>query len=274
MNLLLCVALPSSSFVTMAVSTPYWVVKSDRLSRDEDRLRKDYYYEAVAFSRHTIILEFDEETMKPDKATEAPKTAGIDPSTIKMKQWYQRHDRVSDQKAPIGTDRASYHAREPIEGDDERLAMTQGDMPPPVPERVANPRIREDRAAHDFRQNSGKMHRATSDDAHTKAWFDYCRSVFPQSVRKAGPDVDFYNASTYQCSILFNNMGSFKRKSEFRKADNIDKPISSNEKFSDPQLSLLQEFWGNNNAHVILTAGADSSPTDEKELLNDYGLVG
>ena len=143
MNLLLCVALPSSSFVTMAVSTPYWVVKSDRLSRDEDRLRKDHYYEAVAFSRHTIILEFDEETMKPEKATEAPRTAGRDPSTIKMKQWYQRHDRVSDQKAPIGTDRASYHAREPIEGDDERLAMTQGDMPPPVPERVANPRIRE-----------------------------------------------------------------------------------------------------------------------------------
>ena len=83
MNLLLCVALPSSSFVTMAVSTPYWVVKSDRLSRDEDRLRKDYYYEAVAFSRHTIILEFDEETMKPEKAGEAPRTAGIDPSTMK-----------------------------------------------------------------------------------------------------------------------------------------------------------------------------------------------
>ena len=67
MNLLLCVAPPPCSFVTMAVSTPYWVVKSDRLSRDEDRLREDHYYEAVAFSRHTIILEFDEETMKPEK---------------------------------------------------------------------------------------------------------------------------------------------------------------------------------------------------------------
>ena len=31
----------------------------------------------------------------------------------------------------------------------------------PPTERVANPRIREDRAVQDFRQNSDKMHRAT-----------------------------------------------------------------------------------------------------------------
>ena len=124
-------------FVTMAVSIPHCVVKSDRLSLEEDRLREGYYYEALAFFRHSINLELDEETMKPEKAAEAPRIAGIDPSTMKMKQWYQRHDRVSDEKAPTGTDRASYHAREPIEDDDERLAMRQGDMPPPVPERVA-----------------------------------------------------------------------------------------------------------------------------------------
>ena len=149
MNLLLSVAHPSSSFVTMEVSAPHWVVKTDRLSLDEDRLREDCYYEALTFSRHTINLEFDEETMKPEKATEAPRNSGIDPSTMKMKQWYQGHDRVSDKKAPTGTDRASIHAREPIEDDDERLAMRQGDMPPPVHERVAIPRILEYRAAQD-----------------------------------------------------------------------------------------------------------------------------
>ena len=81
-----------------------------------------------------------------------PRKAGIDPRTMKMKQWYQgQHrasdkspwqwrDRVSDKKAPTGTDRASKNAREPIEDDEERLAMRQGDMPPPVPERVTNPR--------------------------------------------------------------------------------------------------------------------------------------
>ena len=121
------------------------------------------------------------------------------------------------------------------------------------------------------------MHRVTSKDADTKAWFDYCRSIFPQSVRKASPDVDFYNVSTYQCSILFNNMGSFNRKSEFRKTENIDKPISSNGKYhvtSDPHLSLLTEFWRNNYARVILTAEADSLPTDAIKLLSDYGFVG
>ena len=108
--------------------------------------------EALAFSRHTINLEFDEETLMPEKATEAPRNAGTDPSATNMKQWNRGQDRVSDQKAPNGTDKASYHVREPIEGDDERLAMRQGDMPPPVRERVATPRIREDRAVQDFRQ--------------------------------------------------------------------------------------------------------------------------
>ena len=199
MNLLHSVALSSLSLVTMALIIPHWVVNSDRLSPEEARFREDYCFEALAFSRHTIDLEFDEETMRPEKAIEAPRNAGIDPSTMKMKQFYQKHNRVSDQKAPTGTNRASYHAREPIEDDDERLAMRKGDMAPPVPERVANPRIRKDRAVQEFRQNSETLHRATSEDAYTKAWFDYCRSIFPQSVRKAGPDVDLHNVSTYQC---------------------------------------------------------------------------
>ena len=56
-------------------------MKSDRLSLDEDRLREDYSYEALALSRRTIDLEFDEETMKPEKPTEAPRNAGTYPGT-------------------------------------------------------------------------------------------------------------------------------------------------------------------------------------------------
>ena len=63
----------------MAVSIPHWVVKSDRMSPEGDRLREDYFFEALAFSRHTIKPEFDEETMKPEKATGAPRNARIDP---------------------------------------------------------------------------------------------------------------------------------------------------------------------------------------------------
>ena len=58
--------------------------------------------------------------MKPEKATEAPRNAGI--------------DCVSDQKAPTETERASYQVREPMEDDDERFATRRGDMLPPVPE--------------------------------------------------------------------------------------------------------------------------------------------
>ena len=193
-----------------------------RHTRD-DRLREDYYYEAFAFSRHSINLELDE-IMKPEKASKAPRISGIEPRTMRMKQWYQGEDRLSnesqwqlprnrvgDEKAPTGTDRASYHAREP--DDDERLAMRQGDMPPSAPEPIANARIPEDRSVQDFQHNSEKLHRATHKDACTKASFDYCRSVFSQSMKKAGPDVNLYNVSTYQCSILFNNVGSFNRKS-------------------------------------------------------------
>ena len=61
------------------------------------------------------------------------------------------------------------------------------------------------------------MHRATSDAAYTQAWFDYSRSVFPQSVTKVGKDVVLFNVSTYHCSILFNSVGLFNRKIEFRK---------------------------------------------------------
>ena len=92
-------------------------------------------------------------------------------------------------------------------------------------------------------------------------------------MRKTGTNVELFNVPTYQCSILFNNMGSFNRKSEFQRPENLNKPITKGEKFNVADLSLLREFWRNNYAHVILTAEADSLPTDDKELLEDYGLV-
>ena len=150
-----------------------------------------------AWTQHTKEqIELSTRKRKAQKKKKAPRNAGLDPSTMKMKQWYQgQHrlsdkslwqwpiNRVSEKKAPTGTDRASCEARETIEDDEERLAMRQGDMPPLVPERVTNPRIREDRAGQDFQWNSEKMHRATYEDAYTRAWFHYCRSIFPQSVR-------------------------------------------------------------------------------------------
>ena len=104
--------------------------------------------------------------------------------------------------------------RRPLERTEHPI-LRQGDMPQPVPERVANPNVREDRAVQDFPCNLEMMHCPTCADACTRAWFDYCRSVFPQSMRKAGPNVDLYNVSTHQCSILFNNMGSLTGRVNF-----------------------------------------------------------
>ena len=224
------------AWVTMVIFTSHWVVNSTRLSPEDDRLREDFYYEALAFSRHTIDLEFDEETMRPEDATEAP-------STMKMKQWYQEHHRVI--RRPL--ERTERQARDPIEDDEERLAMRTGDMPPPEPERVANPRIREDRAVQDFRQNSEKMHHATSEDAFTKAWFDCCRSVFPQSVRrKQAQTLISITCRRVSAASSSTTCVHSTERVNFEKAENVDKPISSNEKHhvtSDPQLSLLTEFW-------------------------------
>ena len=273
----------SPSFVTMSSSKPIGVGRVNRWTRNSAERLENHYYESLAFSRHNIDLVFDEENMISERLTVAPENAGIDPSIMRVSKWYQeptREDddphipssiRVSD--VFTGTNRTSYQEREPIENDEEWLAMKRGGMSPPVPKRVVNPRIRDDQALHEFYSNSDKMHRATSDVAFTQAWFDYSQSVFPQSVRKTGTNVELNNVPTYQCSILFNNMGSFNRKSEFQRPENLNKPITKGEKFNVADLSLLREFWGNNYAHVILTAEADSLPTDEKELLEDYGLV-
>ena len=49
---------------------------------------------------------------------------------------------------------------------------------------------------------------------------------------------------------------------------------ANGEKYNITDVSLLKEFLENNDAHVILTAEANSSSTGAKELLEDYGLVG
>ena len=86
---------------------------------------------------------------------------------------------------------------------------------------------------------------------------------------RATSDDDF----SQTCSILFNNMGAFNRKNEFRRPQNLNKAIAKGEKYNITKLSLHREFSRNNYAHVIMTAEADSLTTETKQLLEDYGLV-
>ena len=70
---------------------------------------------------------------------EARKTenAGIDPRTMRIGKWYQESTREDDDpRSPAsnrvsdlaGADRMSYQVREPIEKDEDRLAMQRGDI--------------------------------------------------------------------------------------------------------------------------------------------------
>ena len=109
---------------------------------------------------------------------------------MRVSKWYQEPTRENDDPRSssssrvsdviTGTNRMSYQVREPTGNDEERLSMKRGDTPPAAPE-----------------------------DEFTQTWFEYGRSVFPQSVTKTGTKVELYNLSTYGCSIIFKNMGSF-----------------------------------------------------------------
>ena len=168
MTIFLSVSPFSPSFVTMSSSAPSGVRRSE-----------NFYYALLALSRHNINLVFDEENMKPERHSQAPKNAGIDPSTTKISKWYQESTREDDDphspSSNRGSDLTGAHGisdqvREPIANDVDRLAMKRGDMLPPFPQRVANPRIGEDQAFQEFHSKSDKMHRVTSDD-------DFCTSV-------------------------------------------------------------------------------------------------
>ena len=125
------------------------------------RREEDYWWNSCMLS--TQHRPGKQETRE---ATKAPENAGIEPTTMKMKNWYQEQacesddsqfqslsHCASDAKTSTRTNRTSYQARERIKNHKERAAMRQGTMPPTEPERIANPRIREDRTIRKFNWN-------------------------------------------------------------------------------------------------------------------------
>ena len=129
------------------------------------RREEDYWWNSCMLStQHRPGTRWGEQETR--EATKAPENAGIEPTTMKMKNWYQEQacesddsqfqspsHCASDTKTSTRTNRTSYQAREPIKNHKERAAMRQGTMPPTEPERIANPRIREDRTIREFNWN-------------------------------------------------------------------------------------------------------------------------
>ena len=192
---------------------------------------------------------------------------------MKMNQLFQGHDRVNDKKAHIGTDRAPYHAQEPIEDDDERFAMRQGLC---LHQYLNELPIRRFEKTEQYRTSDRTRKRCTtSEDAHTEAWFDHCRSVFPQSVRSAGPEVDFHNVPVQhrlQQHGFLQQREWISESWEYWWADFFIRKVQRYQQSSvvTSQKILVKQ----RRACDLDVRGCDSLPTDAKELLNDYGSVG
>ena len=96
----------------------------------------------------------------------------------------------------------------------------------------------------------------------------------PTICGKIGKDVELFNVSTYQYSILFNSLVlsigraiSWGQRTWISFSPRVKQLISLSCRYS-------KNFWRNSYAHVILTSEADNLPTDTWQLLEDYGLVG
>ena len=96
MTIFLCVSPFSPGLVTMSSSKPIGVGRVNRWTRNSAERLENYFYEALALSRHNTNLVFDEESMNPERPTEALENAGIDPSTMRVSKWYQETTREDD----------------------------------------------------------------------------------------------------------------------------------------------------------------------------------
>ena len=153
---------PSVATMSSSNSADVW---TERWIKGADLCGEDFFYDAVVLCQRHINLVFDEDKMEPARLEEAPKTLG-------MSQW--KREPVCEGNNPhllslsrvsqvvTGTNRPSYKIRRPTENDEARLTKKKGEMPPPLPGRIDNPRIREDPALLEYYSISDKIHRATS----------------------------------------------------------------------------------------------------------------
>ena len=165
----------SPSVVTMLLSssTDIW---RDRWTKNADQCSEDYYYDSLVFCWHHIDLVFDEDNMEPARLEEAPKKAGIDqilwewtcgiwnqPLRVTTLSCYQ-----NVAWAKLLLEQRGHHVRYEglLKKDEERLAMQKGDVPPTLPKRMDNTRMREDQALLEFYSKSDKIHRVTFQDAY------------------------------------------------------------------------------------------------------------
>ena len=127
-------------------------------------------------------------------------------------------NRVSD--VSTGTNKNVNQGPASVEDDEERLAMKKDEMPHPFPKQVVNPRDREGQALREFCSS------VTSDVTHTRTWFGYSRSVFPQSVRQRVQTLNFQSFRVASSSTIWVIQPE-KSISETRKTDQAEYCVSA-----------------------------------------------
>ena len=95
-TIFLSVSLFSPTFDTMSSPTPIGVGRVNRWTKNSAQRLENFYKESLAFSRLNIDLVFDEDNMKPERLTEAPENAGIDPGIMRVSKRYQESTREDD----------------------------------------------------------------------------------------------------------------------------------------------------------------------------------
>ena len=250
-----------------------WCSQSEQRKAAE-RHRENNYYEALAFSWHNNLV-FDEENTKPEKLTDAPGNAGIDPSTMRVKKFTRNQFEkmmtlaflsLPAEWATFFLERSWRHTK------DESLSKMM----------KKSLRWREVKCSHHCLSELPMR-----ELEKTEQYMNFIRTrtrctalLLMRSLHKhvlfivdlsfrnlwETTNVELLYVPTYKWSILFNNIGSYNRKSEFRKPDNLNKAITKGENYNVADLSILRESMGNNCAHVILTAEADKCANRRKSV--------
>ena len=105
--------------------------------------------------------------MEPARQEKGPRNAGLDPISMRTSQWYSEpicegndsqtssFKRMSEDSS--GIKGSPYQIPRLVAKDKERVTRKRGDMPPPLPRRIDNPRIREDPALMEFYATTDKQ---------------------------------------------------------------------------------------------------------------------
>ena len=222
--------------------------------------------------------------IEPARQEEGPRNAGLDPVSMRMSPLYSEPICGGTDPQPLafkrlnehssGAKRSQYQIPRPVAKDEERLTRKKGDMPPPLPRKIDNPRLREDPALMEFYSNTDKIHTPPLGmlmHMHGSITVSiFSRSEWRKHVETMHSFTCQRISAVFSSTIWAHLIGRVNSDNHRIWAILLPKMKGT----MSPICRFFVSFGETiNYAHVILTAEADSLPTDARQLLKDYGLV-